>query len=142
MQHTIALSDGWIDLTTREVHRPVPSRLTRTEADLLRYLVAHAGEICTWKTLLFEVWGYNERSRTRTTTATAHRLRAKIEADAAAPKHLHTIWGTGLRFTPEAVEPPVDLELARLQRENAWLRERIASLEGAATSGQRLAVAR
>ena len=50
--------------------------------------------------LMERVWGYEAAYDTGTVTVHVRRLRAKIEADAARPRHLETVWGVGYRFVP------------------------------------------
>ena len=46
------------------------------------------------------VWDYAFAGDTSTVTVHMRRLRAKVEADAARPQHLKTVWGVGYKFEP------------------------------------------
>jgi DNA-binding response OmpR family regulator len=46
------------------------------------------------------VWGYEAAHDTGTVTVHIRRLREKIEADAANPRWIETVWGIGYRFSP------------------------------------------
>ena len=74
--------------------------LTVMEAELLRYLVRHQGEIISRKQLLEEVWHVREDTDTRAIDNFMVRLRRYIEDDPAKPVHLETVRGIGYRFLP------------------------------------------
>jgi two-component system KDP operon response regulator KdpE len=82
-------------IDTREVS------LTRTEFDLLYYLVEHSGKVVPHSRLLTEVWGLEYRSQTEYLHVYVRRLRHKIEPDPANPRHLVTLPGLGYTFRPE-----------------------------------------
>ena len=73
-------------------------RLTLMEAQLLRYLIKHEGEIVKRKAMLEEVWGLHEDTDTRAIDNFIVRLRRYIETEPSRPKHLLTVRGLGYRF--------------------------------------------
>ena len=73
-------------------------KLTRTEFDLLRYLVEFRGEVITRDRLLDEVWGYDHFPTTRTVDTHILRLRQKFEDDPERPRHIVTVHGQGYRL--------------------------------------------
>lgn len=73
-------------------------RLTLMEADLLRYLVKHEGNVVSRKAILEDVWGLNEDTDTRAIDNFVVRLRKYIEEDPTQPQHLLTVRGVGYRF--------------------------------------------
>ena len=73
-------------------------RLTLMEAQLLRYLIKHEGEIVKRKSMLEEVWGLHEDTDTRAIDNFIVRLRRYIETEPSRPKHLLTVRGLGYRF--------------------------------------------
>jgi DNA-binding response OmpR family regulator len=75
--------------------------LTLMEAELLRHLVRHNGQIVSRKSILEEVWGLHEDTDTRAIDNFIVRLRRYIEADPAKPEHLLTVRGVGYRFLAE-----------------------------------------
>jgi two-component system, OmpR family, alkaline phosphatase synthesis response regulator PhoP len=75
--------------------------LTLMEAELLRHLVRHNGEIVSRKSILEEVWGLHEDTDTRAIDNFVVRLRRYIEVDPAKPEHLLTVRGVGYRFLAE-----------------------------------------
>ena len=75
--------------------------LTLMEATLLRYLLQHAGETVSRRTLLEEVWGVRQDTDTRTVDNFVARLRRYIEAEPSHPRHLLTVRGVGYRFVEE-----------------------------------------
>ncbi len=74
------------------------THLTLMEADLLRYLTGHEGQIVSRKDILEEVWRVHEDTDTRAIDNFIVRLRRYIEDDPAAPNHLLTVRGIGYRF--------------------------------------------
>lgn len=74
------------------------THLTLMEADLLRYLTAHEGEIVSRKDILEQVWRVHEDTDTRAIDNFIVRLRRYIEDDPAHPQHLVTVRGIGYRF--------------------------------------------
>lgn len=73
-------------------------RLTAKEFGLLRYLIAHEGEVVSRNDILNEVWGYEKFPTTRTVDTFIHNLRRKIENDPSRPRHLLTVPWSGYKF--------------------------------------------
>jgi DNA-binding response OmpR family regulator len=71
---------------------------TAREFELLRYFVAHVGQVVTREQILNEVWGYEEFPTTRTIDNFVAKLRQKIEKSPHAPEHILTIHGSGYKF--------------------------------------------
>jgi DNA-binding response OmpR family regulator len=93
--------DVVIDSATREVHvSGNPVRLTAKEFDLLSFLARHPRQVFSRQQLMDGVWGYEAAHDTGTVTVHIRRLREKIEADAANPRWIETVWGIGDRFSP------------------------------------------
>jgi two-component system response regulator ResD len=78
----------------------IPLELTIKEFELLHYLAAHPGQVCTRRDLLRHVWSYEYFDGGSTITVHMRRLREKVEPDPARPRHLRTVWGVGYRFEP------------------------------------------
>jgi DNA-binding response OmpR family regulator len=76
-------------------------RLTLMEADLLRYLIKHAGRVVSRKSMLEDVWGLHEDTDTRAIDNFIVRLRKYIEEEPSKPRHLLTVRGVGYRFIVE-----------------------------------------
>jgi DNA-binding response OmpR family regulator len=74
------------------------TNLTVMEADLLRYLTEHEGQIVSRKDILEQVWRVHEDTDTRAIDNFIVRLRRYIEDDPANPQHLVTVRGIGYRF--------------------------------------------
>jgi two-component system alkaline phosphatase synthesis response regulator PhoP len=68
------------------------------EFELLRYFLAHEGEVIPRDRLLREVWGFKETPETRSVDNYILSLRKKIEDDAAHPAHILTFRGAGYKF--------------------------------------------
>ena len=73
--------------------------LATKELELLRCLVNHRGNVVTRDQLLEGVWGYQPGVTSRTIDVHIAWLRQKLEDNPQYPKHIHTIRGTGYRFS-------------------------------------------
>jgi two-component system KDP operon response regulator KdpE len=96
-----AFSDGYlsVDLNGRRLTiMGEPIRLTKTEFDLLAYLVRNRGMVLTFDQILDSVWGAGYDSNTDYVHVYMSRLRKKIERDAKQPAYLITIHGLGYMF--------------------------------------------
>ncbi|WP_430646938.1 response regulator transcription factor [Agromyces sp. GXS1127] len=71
--------------------------LTQREFELLAFLARRPGTVFSREDLLQGVWGWSHGDLS-TVTVHVRRLREKIEADAASPRLLVTVWGYGYRF--------------------------------------------
>src|SRR3569832_311653 len=71
------------------------------EFELLRYLVAHRGEVVSREVVLSEVWGHAREIATRTVDNFVVRLRKKIEIDPAEPRYLITVHGSGYKLVEQ-----------------------------------------
>ncbi|HVG93728.1 MAG TPA: response regulator transcription factor [Planctomycetota bacterium] len=74
--------------------------LTKTEADLLRFLARHPGVALSRKRFLDEVWGYERFPTTRTVDMHVARVREKVGDDGAEPQVIRTVHGVGYRYDP------------------------------------------
>jgi DNA-binding response OmpR family regulator len=91
-----------IDFAAMELRvRDRVHRLTVMECDLLRYLIAKAGQPVSRPAILREVWGLSQDIDTRAIDNFIVRLRRYVEDRPAAPKFLQTVRGVGYRFVPE-----------------------------------------
>jgi DNA-binding response OmpR family regulator len=92
-----------IDFANLELHTPEQTiRLTLMEADLLRYLIRHQGNVVSRKAILEDVWNLAEDTDTRAIDNFIVRLRKYIEEDPAKPAYLLTVRGVGYRFVADA----------------------------------------
>ncbi len=76
----------------------VPIHLTRTEWDLLRVLVRHAGRTLTHRQIYQAVWGNVQGDMQQYLRVYVRNLRRKIEADPVRPRLILTEPGVGYRF--------------------------------------------
>jgi DNA-binding response OmpR family regulator len=72
------------------------------ECELLRYLVAHPGQVIPRTRLLEDVWGLHEGTDTRAIDNFIVRLRKYLEDRPASPQFLLTVRGVGYKFQPDA----------------------------------------
>ena len=95
----LRFGDKSVDFNRLELRvREQVFHLTLMEANVLRYLIEHAGEPVPRKKLLEDVWGLHEDTDTRAIDNFIVRLRRYIEDDPTRPRHLLTIRGVGYRF--------------------------------------------
>ncbi len=88
-----------IDFRTHQARRgSTRVEFTAREFDLLRYLVAHTGQVVTREQILNQVWGYEESPTTRTIDNFVAKLRQKIEQLPHEPEHILTVHGAGYTF--------------------------------------------
>jgi two-component system OmpR family response regulator/two-component system alkaline phosphatase synthesis response regulator PhoP len=73
--------------------------LTAHEFDLLYVLASNRGIVFSRDALVQRVWGGDTHITERSVDTLIKRLRKKIEADAAEPKYILTVWGTGYKFS-------------------------------------------
>ncbi len=99
-------NDRVIDFDNLELRTPQQTiRLTLMEAQLLRYLVKHEGNVVSRKAILEKVWGLNEDTDTRAIDNFIVRLRKYIEDDPSKPEHVLTVRGVGYRFEASNSRP-------------------------------------
>ncbi len=84
---TVTLRDG------REV------TLGEREHGILRLLARYEGQVVSRDEILDRVWGEDSWPSSRTVDNVMVRLRRLFEPEDGPPRHLHTVWGVGYRFT-------------------------------------------
>jgi two-component system KDP operon response regulator KdpE len=95
----IRLGDLAIDLATPSVTRGGAAvRLTRTEWDLLRTLLRHAGRTLTHRQIFDEVWGRSAGDAQQYVRVYVASLRRKLEPDPLRPVLIVTEPGMGYRL--------------------------------------------
>ncbi len=88
-----------LDLRALELHANDRAyRLTVMEADLLAYLVRHAGAVVSRKAILDDVWGLHEDTDTRAIDNFIVRLRRYLEKDPARPSLILAVRGVGYKL--------------------------------------------
>jgi DNA-binding response OmpR family regulator len=92
-------ADVEIDFTHFKVKRKNKELdLTSLEIEILKYLIAHKGEVVTREALLDKIWGYEKFPTTRTIDNHILKLRKKIEGDPSHPEYILSVYGEGYRF--------------------------------------------
>jgi DNA-binding response OmpR family regulator len=95
---TLRAGDVEVDTARHEAKRGErPLDLTAKEFALLRYFVAHAGEVLSQEQLLEHVWDEHADPFTNTVRVTVGTLRRKL-SDGGEPPAIETIIGSGYRF--------------------------------------------
>jgi DNA-binding response OmpR family regulator len=74
-----------VSVACGELDRGERNTYSAEELELLRFLIAHRGEVVSRDTLLAEVWGHPQDIVTRTVDNFIVRLRKKIRARSGAP---------------------------------------------------------
>lgn len=98
-EREVRAGDLVIDFESRVVTvRGEEVRLTRTEYEILRFLVVNAGRVVTHGMILQQVWGPAYEEDVQSLRVHVAHLRKKIEPDPARPKYLQTEIGVGYRF--------------------------------------------
>ncbi len=77
-------------------------KLTPIEYEILNVLVQNNGQMVSSKTLLKEVWGYQENEDVDTIRVHIRHLRSKI-AKKASKNYIETIYGGGYKLNPDGV---------------------------------------
>ena len=71
---------------------------TSIEMEILKYFIAHRGEVVARDDFLDKIWGYESYPTTRTIDNHILKLRKKIEENPAHPKYILSVYGGGYRF--------------------------------------------
>jgi DNA-binding response OmpR family regulator len=79
-----------------------PLHLTARELDLLAALVERSGRIVGREELYDAVWGLPYRKSDRSVDVYVGKLRQKLERALPGRSFIHTHFGFGYRFTPDA----------------------------------------
>jgi DNA-binding response OmpR family regulator len=72
--------------------------LTAHEFDLLYLLASNRGIVFSREALVQRVWGSDTHITVRSVDTLIKRLRKKLEDEAAEPRLILTVWGTGYKF--------------------------------------------
>jgi phosphate regulon transcriptional regulator PhoB len=84
-QFEVRLKDARIDLSPKEF-------------DLLRFLMAHPGQVFTRQALLDRVWGADAYVEERTVDVHIRWLREKVESTPSRPERILTVRGVGYKY--------------------------------------------
>lgn len=98
----VRVGDVTIDKGSHEVRvRAREVSLTRSEFDLLAFLMASPGRVYSRMDLLERLQGTTFEGVARTIDVHIRNLRTKIEDDPSHPRYIETVFGVGYRFHPE-----------------------------------------
>jgi DNA-binding response OmpR family regulator len=90
--------DVVVDLEKYHVQRGGETvALSKTEFDLLQFMLRRAGDVLTRDTILRGVWGVGYQGTDRTVDNFINRLRQKLD-HAGSPRHFCTVRGVGYRL--------------------------------------------
>ena len=99
--HAAAITAGALTVDPARRHARVDGReieLTAHEFDLLYLLASNRGIVFSREALMQKVWGDDTHITERSVDTLVKRVRRKIEDDAAEPRFVLTVWGTGYKF--------------------------------------------
>ena len=82
--------------------------LTRREFELIRLLAEAAGQVLQREEIYQRVWGYAMAHGDRSVDVFVRKLRQKLERSSPGWRYIHTHFGIGYRFAPEAVDGVAD----------------------------------
>ena len=103
-ESVVELGEITVDFLQRQVYTEgEPVHLTRTEFDILAYLVSNRHRVVSSEALLKAVWGPHHGEYAQTLRVHVGHIRKKIEPDSSRPRYLLTAVGIGYRF----VEPDI-----------------------------------
>ncbi|MBI5303137.1 MAG: response regulator transcription factor [Chloroflexi bacterium] len=95
----LALGDIKLDPNAREVSvAGAATQLTRTEFDLLHYLMRNREVVLSASDIIAAVWGYEADENDEVVKVAISRLRRKIEHDPSNPRYIVTVHGVGYKF--------------------------------------------
>jgi two-component system response regulator VanR len=90
---TVDLNTRRVYVNEREVH------LTRSEFDVLAYLVGKRGHVVPWQELFKKVWDREiDEGSSNAVRGLIRRLRQKLGDDAQNPIYIKTVWGVGYQL--------------------------------------------
>jgi two-component system, OmpR family, response regulator len=91
-----------LDLVSRRARREgVSARLAEREAELLAFLMRHAGRVCAHEEILSAVWGYDHDPGTNVVQVYVGYLRRKLDAP-GSPVPIETVRAVGYRLGTSA----------------------------------------
>jgi DNA-binding response OmpR family regulator len=99
--HAAAITAGGLTVDPARRHARIGEReieLTAHEFDLLYLLASNRGIVFSRDALMQKVWGDDTHITERSVDTLVKRVRRKIEDDAAEPRFVLTVWGTGYKF--------------------------------------------
>ncbi len=103
LTQTFSFADFTVDFEAWTVQTALTTEsLNERELMILRILIERANKVVSRDEILDLVWGQDQYPSSRTIDNFMVRLRKIFETNPAEPQYLHTIWGVGYKFTPDA----------------------------------------
>jgi DNA-binding response OmpR family regulator len=100
----VQIGDRIVDFKALRIRRGGEAwPLTKTEAAMLRYFIAHPSEVLSRARFLSEIWGYDRFPTTRTVDMHVARLREKLGTEGGGAL-IQTVHGVGYRYDPPETE--------------------------------------
>ncbi|NUO18998.1 response regulator transcription factor [bacterium] len=99
----LAFGNCKVDLSAYSADTPQGRiSLTQKECMILKLLAEREGNVVSRDEIIEKVWGYDRYPSTRTIDNLIVRLRKFFEPDPRSPRHLHTVYAAGYKFTQAA----------------------------------------
>jgi DNA-binding response OmpR family regulator len=111
-QDTAPLVAGEVQIRADQFQAFVGGRsidLTRREFELIRLLADAAGQVLEREEIYQRVWGYAMAHGDRSVDVFVRKLRQKLENHSPGWKYIHTHFGIGYRFAPEALDGAAEM---------------------------------
>lgn len=106
MTESSVLGEVEIDLARFQIYvRGASLDFTRREFEVLRLLAGAPGKVLTREEIYEQVWGYRMAHGDRSVDVFVRKVRQKLENASPAWTYIHTHFGLGYRFEPEAKTP-------------------------------------
>jgi len=98
--NSLAVGRCQVDLAAYSAQTPTGREtLTQKECMILKFLAEREGQVVSRDEILERIWGYDRYPSTRTIDNLIVRLRKLLEEDPRHPRHLHTVYAAGYKFT-------------------------------------------
>lgn len=106
MTESSMLGEVEVDLARFQIYvRGASLDFTRREFEVLRLLAGAPGKVLTREEIYEQVWGYRMAHGDRSVDVFVRKVRQKLESASPDWTYIHTHFGLGYRFEPEAKAP-------------------------------------
>jgi DNA-binding response OmpR family regulator len=95
------ISEGGIEIDDKRKEVKIDGEvvaLTRTEYDILKFLMQNKGVVYSPEDIYINVWKDSPYGSENTVAVHIRHLREKIEIDPANPRYITVVWGRGYKF--------------------------------------------
>lgn len=87
-----------MDLSQRRVFfRDIEVEVSKTEFDLIEFLLTNAGQVFDRERIYERIWGYDAEGSADVIKEHIRKIRAKLY-EAAGEEYIETVWGVGYKW--------------------------------------------